>query len=125
MRSWIATLLFTLAAGAFVYGLYVFMHWPFGKAEVAVPLFLGLLTGGLLAWQEQAMKADPQGFMRRFMLGLTAKLAASVLAIAAILVYLPRDRAVTLALTFTGLYLLFLVFTTSRLGQRSRNLPRP
>lgn len=125
MHAWKASLLFTLAAGAATYALYSLAQWPFGAPQLAVLAFLGALTAVLLAWQEKAMAADPNGFMHRFMLGLVIKMLASLLAVAVILIALPRENAVLLVLTFAVLYLAFLAFSTVRLSGRSRNQSRP
>ncbi|MCO6481862.1 MAG: hypothetical protein J5I62_03605 [Flavobacteriales bacterium] len=125
MRGWTASALFTLAAGAATFGIYAVARWPFGWVQVAMLVFLGLLTALLLGWQEQAMQADPRGFMRRFMIGLAVKLGVALLAVALVLFLSPREQAPLLALTFTVLYLAFLAFTTARLGRSSRRLPRP
>ena len=106
-------------------GLDVLAHWPFGAAQVAMLAFLAVLTAVLHLWQENGLIEDPKGFMFRFMLGLIIKLGSSLVAIAAILLLLPRERALPLALTFAVLYLAFLAFSTVRLSARSRNAPRP
>lgn len=87
--------------------------------------FLAVLTGCLLVWQENGLTADPKGFMFRFMIGLVLKLISALVAVVAILLLLPRSRAIPLALTFAALYLAFLAFSTVRLSARSRNAPRP
>lgn len=120
MQAWKATLLFTLAAGAATYAVYTLAQWPFGVAEAGSLLFLGALSGLLLAWQENALVSDPGGFMNRFMLGLMVKLMGSLFAVAIILYLLPRSKGVLLGLTFAVLYLAFLAFTTVRLSNRSR-----
>lgn len=120
MPVWKATLLFTLAAGGATYAVYALAQWAFGPAEVAALLFIGTLSGLLLAWQEKALVTDPRGFMGRFMVGLMVKLLASLFAVAIILFLLPRRQGVVLGLTFAVLYLAFLAFTTVRLSNRSR-----
>ena len=44
MRGWTASALFTLAAGAATFGIYAVARWPFGWVQVAMLVFLGLLT---------------------------------------------------------------------------------
>lgn len=124
-RSLIALLLFTVAAGAATYAICRLAHWPFGMPQLAMLLFLAVLTASLHLWQENAMVSDPKGFMFRFMIGLVLKLIIALVAVVAILMLLPRREAVPLALNFAALYLAFLVFSTVRLSARSRNLPRP
>ena len=124
LRALTATGLFTLAAGAATYGAHALAGLPFGKAQLAVIAFLGVLTAVLIHWQERSMAADPKGFMSRFMLALALKLVVSLVAVAAILLLKPRSEAVPLALTFTALYLIFLVFSTAWLGRSARNAPR-
>ncbi|MCI1751813.1 MAG: hypothetical protein LKM36_02795 [Flavobacteriales bacterium] len=124
-NSVVAVAAFTLAVGAALYAVCMLVHWPFGAAQVAMLAFLAALTAVLHLWQENGLIEDPKGFMFRFMLGLIIKLGSSLVAIAAILLLLPRERALPLALTFAVLYLAFLAFSTVRLSARSRNAPRP
>lgn len=124
-RSLIAVLLFTVAVGAVTYAISMLVHWPFGAPQLAMLVFLAALTASLNLWQENAMVSDPKGFMFRFMIGLVLKLMSALVAVVAILMLLPRGKAVPLALTFAALYLVFLAFSTIRLSARSRNLPRP
>lgn len=124
-RTLFAILLFTLATGAATYAVCLLAHWPFGLPQLAMLGFLAVLTGALHIWQESAMLTDPKGFMFRFMIGLVLKLGSALVAVVAILMLLPRARAVPLALTFALLYLAFLAFSTVRLSARSRSLPRP
>lgn len=124
-RSLVAVAAFSIAAGAATYGAYQLGHWPFGAPQLAMVGFLAILTGGLLLWQENGLATDPKGFMFRFMIGLMLKLISALVAVVAILLLLPRDRAVPLALTFAALYLAFLIFSTVRLSARSRTAPRP
>lgn len=124
-RSLIAILLFTTAVGAATYAISLLAHWPFGMPQLAMLAFLAALTAVLHLWQESAMVTDPKGFMIRFMIGLVLKLVSALVAVVAILMLLPRSKAVPLALTFAVLYLAFLAFSTVRLSARSRNLPRP
>lgn len=124
-RTLFAILLFTLAIGAATYAICLLAHWPFGLPQLAILAFLAILTASLHLWQENAMLTDPKGFMFRFMIGLMLKLVSALVAVAAILMLLPRAKAVPLALTFALLYLAFLAFSTVRLSARSRNLPRP
>lgn len=123
-RSLMAVVVFSLAAGAGTYGVYMLAGWPFGLPQLALLGFLAVLTGGLVMWQENGLAKDPKGFLFRFMIGLVIKLIAALAVVAGILLLLPRARALPLALTFAVLYLLFLVFSTVRLSNRSRNLPR-
>ena len=123
-RSLIAVLLFTVAMGAATYAISLLAHWPFGLPQLAMLAFLAVLTALLHLWQENAMVTDPKGFMFRFMIGLVLKLVSALVAVVAILMLLPRGKAVPLALTFALLYLAFLAFSTVRLSTRSRNLPR-
>jgi hypothetical protein len=120
-----ALAVYTLAVGAALYALFILLHWPFGMPQLAMLLFLALLTGVVHAWQEHALATDPKGFMFRFMAGLALKLVVAVVSIAALLLLLPRARSLPLALTFAGLYLLFLVFSAVQLSTRSRRAPRP
>ncbi len=124
-RSLPALAAFSVAAGAATYGVYLLGHWPFGMPQLAMVAFLAVLTGCLLVWQENGLTADPKGFMFRFMIGLVLKLISALVAVVAILLLLPRSRAIPLALTFAALYLAFLAFSTVRLSARSRNAPRP
>ena len=124
-RSLIAVLLFTIAMGAAMYAICLLAHWPFGMPQLGMLAFLAVLTAALHLWQENAMVTDPKGFMFRFMIGLVLKLGSALVAVVVILMFLPRAKAVPLALTFALLYLAFLAFSTVRLSTRSRNLPRP
>ena len=119
-----ALAVFSLAVGAATYAVFQLAHWPFGRAQMAMLVFLAVLTGVLHLWQEQGLAKDPRGFMFRFMIGLVLKLAVALAVVAGMLILLPRSRAVPLALTFALLYLCFLVFSTVRLSSRSRNAPR-
>lgn len=121
----IAVTLFSLAVAAALYAVHRLAHWPFGTAQLAMVAFLAVITAVLLVWQENALSSAPRGFMTRFMLGLTMKLICALAVVAGLLVLLPRERALPLALTFAALYLLFLFFSTARLSTRSRNAPRP
>lgn len=124
-RSLTAVLAFSLAVGAAMYGVHKLAHWPFGAPQLAMIGFLAALTGALHGWQEDALAKDPKGFMFRFMLGLVLKLVAALVAVVAILLVLPRGRALPLALTFAVLYLAFLAFSTVRLSSLSRKAPKP
>ncbi|MBV6405917.1 MAG: hypothetical protein IT228_02380 [Flavobacteriales bacterium] len=120
-----AVLLFTLACGGAT-GLLLWLTgtpWHWGYAAVLV--YLGGITLLLHRWQERALVEDPKGFVRRFMTGLTLKMFVSIVAVAVVLLTLPRDRAVPLALAFALLYLAFLGFSTGRLVNLSRRPPRP
>ena len=121
----VAVSAFTLAVGAALYAVSVLAHWSFGMPQLAMLGFLAALTAVLHLWQENGLVEDPRGFMFRFMLGLMIKFAMALVVIAAILLLLPRTRAVPLALTFAALYLAYLAFSTVRLSTRSRNAPRP
>lgn len=125
LRALAAMLLFGIAIGAATYALFRLAHLPFGLPQLAVLAFWTVLSAALQIWQEGGLISDPKGFMVRFMVGLVAKLLVALAAVAAILVLLPRDRAVPLALLLTGLYLAFLAFSTIRLSSRSRSAPRP
>jgi cobalamin synthase len=120
-----AVLLFSLCVGLAAWALHALLGRPFGLAQWAMVAFLAVLTGGLHLWQEQALTADPKGFLFRFMLGLIIKLVTALLVIVTLLLLLPRAQALPLALTFALLYLLFLAFSTVRLSARSRRLPKP
>lgn len=124
-RILIATGLFTLVMAGLAYGAFRLAGWPFERPEWAALLFLAVGSAALLLWQERAMYLDPQGFMRRFVIGLALKMVAALFAVALILFLFPREHGVRLALTFALFYLAFLVFTTSRLSRESRRLPRP
>lgn len=121
----VAVAAFALAVGAALYAVCFLGHLPFGAPQVAMVAFLAVLTGVLHLWQENGLVEDPRGFMFRFMLGLIVKFVMALVVIAAILLLLPRERALPLALTFAALYLAFLTFSTIRLSARSRNAPRP
>lgn len=121
----VAVSAFTLAVGAALYAVSVLAHWSFGMPQLAMLGFLAALTAVLHLWQENGLVEDPRGFMFRFMFGLMIKFAMALVVIAAILLLLPRTRAVPLALTFAALYLAYLAFSTVRLSTRSRNAPRP
>lgn len=95
------------------------LHWGYG----AVLIYLGGVTLLLHLWQERAMVNDPKGFVRRFMAGLMLKMFVSIVAVAVILLTLPRAQAVPLALAFALLYLAFLGFSTGRLVHLSRRQP--
>ncbi len=125
LRSLAATVVFSIAVGAFAMGIFQLAHWPYGLEQLAMLAFLAILTGALLAWQENGLIRDPKGFMARFMIGLMLKLLVAVAVVAGLLLLLPRAKAISLALTFTVFYLLFLIFTTVRLSIRSRHAPRP
>jgi hypothetical protein len=125
IRSLAALAAFSVALGILAYGLCQWAGWPFEKAQWAILLFLAILTGALMLWQESAMAKDPKGFMFRYMLGLVIKLFTALVAVVAILMLLPRPQALRLALTLAAFYLAFLVFSTVRLSSRSRNLPKP
>lgn len=68
------------------------------------------------------MITDPKGFVSRFMLGLLGKMLLSLLMVVALLILLPRERSIPLALTFAVLYLAYLAFSTLRLTRLSRTL---
>jgi len=125
LGSLTAVTLFSVALGAAMFAVYRLAHWSFGLPQLAVLVFLALLTATLLVWQESGLASDPKGFMFRFMVSLVVKLLVALFATAALLLLLPRERSVPLALTFASLYLAFLVFSTLRLSVRSRNAPRP
>ncbi|MBS1570215.1 MAG: hypothetical protein JST45_12375 [Bacteroidetes bacterium] len=124
-RSLTALAIYTVAIGALAFGACQLAGWPFGKAQLAILVFLALLTGMLMLWQEKAMDKDPKGFMFRYMLGLVLKLFTALVAVVAILMLLPRPQALPLTLTLAIFYLAFLVFSTVRLSARSRHLPKP
>ncbi len=115
-----AVLLFGLAAGALAYGLSMLLHWPFGLPQLAVWGFLTLVSAVLLNWQEAGLARDPRNFMFRFMTGLVLKMLSALLVVAVILIVLPREEGVQLAVLFALLYLMFLAFSTLRLNRISR-----
>ena len=125
LSSLTAVVLFGIAVGAATYALFRLAHWPFGLAHLAILAFWTMLSAALQIWQEGGLVDDPKGFMFRFMIGLVLKLLVALAAVAAILVLLPRERSVPLALMFAALYMAFLAFSTVRLSSRSRNAPRP
>ncbi len=109
------------AAALILWSVGVPWHWGYAAALA----YLGGITLLLHLWQERAMVRDPQGFVQRFMAGLTLKMFVSIVAVAVVLLTLPRSQAVPLALTFALLYLAFLGFSTGRLVNLSRRQPRP
>ncbi|HMQ75106.1 MAG TPA: hypothetical protein PKE21_01910 [Flavobacteriales bacterium] len=119
----VPVLLFTMVCGVctalFVRLAGLSLHWGYG----AVLIHLGGVTLLLHLWQERAMVNDPKGFVRRFMAGLMLKMFVSIVAVAVVLLTLPRAQAVPLALAFALLYLAFLGFSTGRLVHLSRRQP--
>lgn len=97
----------------------------FDWRHVAIVMYLALATFALHVWQEHGMVTDPGGFVRRFMTGLVLKMFVSVLLLVAIVMVLPRDEGIPLALIFTLLYLAFLVFSTVRSTVLLRRSPGP
>ncbi len=121
----VPVLLFTAVCGAATALILRLAELPWHWGYAVALAFLSGTTLLLHLWQEHALVADPKGFVRRFMAGLTLKMFAGIVAVALVLVTLPRAEAVPLALAFTLLYLAFLGFGTGRLVNLSRRQPRP
>lgn len=120
----VPVLLFTAVCGAATALVLRLAGLPWHWGYAAAVAFLSGLTLLLHLWQERAMVDDPKGFVRRFMAGLVLKMFVSIVVVAVVLLTLPRDRAVPLALAFALLYLAFLGFSTGRLVNLSRRQPR-
>ncbi len=117
-------LLFALVCAGLTYGALHLLDQPLHWAYAAVIGYLTLTTYLLHHWQEGAMHTDPKGFVRRFMTGLVVKMLVSLFLLLAIVFLVPRELALPLALTFALLYLAFLGFSTARLVNLSRSMPR-
>ncbi len=76
--------------------------------------FFALLTFILHTWQERVHGTDPKAFVRRFMAGLVIKMMLSLVTLLVLLITLPREHLIPVAITFALLYLAFLAFSTSR-----------
>lgn len=117
-------LLFALTCAGLTYGTLHLLGHPLHWAYAAVIGYLGLTTWLLHHWQEEAMHTDPKGFVRRFMTGLVVKMLVSLFLLLAIVFLVPGDLALPLALMFALLYLAFLGFSTARLVNLSRTMPK-
>lgn len=117
-------LLFTAACTGLTWGALHLLGLPFHWAYLAVIGYLALTTYLLHHWQEGAMRTDPKGFVRRFMTGLVVKMLVSLFLLLAIVFLVERALALPLALTFALLYLAFLGFSTARLVNLSRTMPK-
>lgn len=112
---------FAAICAAATFGVLTTLHLPFTWHYGAVIAYLTGITLLLHLWQERGLITDPKGFVNRFMLGLVLKMLVSLMLIVAVVLLLPRELALPLALAFAMLYLAFLGFSTVRLMGRSRN----
>jgi hypothetical protein len=126
-RSWsfiIPIVLFTLACAGAVHG----VHWASGKAmgqaTWGVISYFMLLTLLLHAWQEPALEEDPKGFVRRYLAGLSIKMLLSFMVLVLLLLLLPKQDLLPLALSFILLYLAYLAFSTGRMAMLMRKYSR-
>jgi hypothetical protein len=115
-----ATLLFTLICAGVAFAMFQLAGIPVGMPHLLVLLWHASSTLALLHWQEGSMHGDPNGFVRRFMAGLVAKMFLSLMLLVAFLLVVDRQQAMPLALLFVALYLAFLGFSTGRLGRLLR-----
>lgn len=125
-RSYVLPLLlFTLVISVVLFGVLYATGVPFTWHFAGVVVYFTMITGGLHAWQENGLRADPKGFVRRFMAGLMLKMMLSVVLLVLILFLIPKSTSIPLALCFAVLYLAFLAFSTLRLMGLSRKAPVP
>ncbi|MDX9750789.1 MAG: hypothetical protein RBT71_06880 [Flavobacteriales bacterium] len=124
-RSFVVPLLlFSLACAALTALVLHLSGIPFRAVHAGAIAYLALVTLALHAWQEGALVSDPKGFVPRFMTGLVLKMLASILVLVVIVVVLPKEEAIPLALAFAVLYLAFLAFSTVRLSGLVRRPPQ-
>lgn len=116
--------IFTLVCAALVGGVLWLLGSPITFHYLAVLFYFAVITGLVHAWQEEGLVSDPKGFVRRFMAALMGKMFLSVVILVILLLTTPIAIRIPLALTFAVLYLAFLVFSTLRLFQLSKQ-PNP
>lgn len=83
---------------------------PLGTTPFLLVTFFALLSIGGRLLQQQAR--DPKQAVRSSMTVMALKMLASMLVLVVVIFATPRDRVLAMALTFGGLYLIFLVYDT-------------
>lgn len=111
-------MIFSTAVFLTLWGILTLLNLPLTQVHAGMVLYFTTVTAVILVWVEGGTNPDPKRVVRRYMAALVLKMFLSVLLVAALLVLLPRHRAVPLALTFAVLYLAYLTFTTLRLMRR-------
>jgi ABC-type xylose transport system permease subunit len=111
-------LLFSVAALFVVFGTLHLLGVPFDPAHVLPVAWFTLLTAITHTWLERGADRDPKGFVTRYMAVQVVKMLSSLMLVVLLLLALPKERGVPMALVFVGLYLMFLAFSTVRLSSR-------
>ena len=89
---------------------------------LGMPLYFAVLTYLLHRWQERGLEGRPMLFQQRFMAGLTIKMLLSLVLLVVLVLALPKEQVLSVAITFCALYLAYLGFSTARLvGMMRRN----
>jgi len=115
-------LLFTAAVGALLWSSLKLAGLPMGPAHAGILLYFGLASLLLHRWQERGLEGRPMLFQQRFMAGLTIKMLLSLVLLVVLVLALPKEQVLSVAITFCALYLAYLGFSTARLvGMMRRN----
>lgn len=105
-----------------VYAAFHFLGERAGVAPYLLIVFFALLSlGGRVV---HGMARDPKQAVRSSMTAMALKMMASLLVLVLVIFATPRERVLAMALTFGGLYLIFLVYDTAT-QFRAMSPPRP
>ncbi len=120
----IPIVLFTLVCSLLTWGILRSTGHPMDQVIWGMISYFMLLSIGLHAWQEHSLDRDPQGFIRRYLAGLSIKMLLSLFVLVVLLFVLPRSSRSLVALAFIFLYLAYLIFSTARMAMRLRKISR-
>lgn len=124
-RRWsflIPVVLFTLACSLVVWLVIWLTGNKMDQAIWGIISYFMLLSIGLHAWQEHALERDPNGFIGRYIAGLSIKMFLSLLVLVALLLSIPKESRSITAITFILLYLAYLGFITARMAMLIKRL---
>lgn len=105
-----------------VYVVFLFLGERAGAAPYLLILFFALSSLGGRALH--GMARDPKQAVRSSMTAMALKMMASLLVLVVVIFATARERVLLMALTFGGLYLIFLVYDTAT-QFRAMSTPRP
>lgn len=115
-------LLFTVAVGAVLWSSLKLAGLTLGPAHLGILLYFGMASLLLHQWQERGLAGRPMLFQQRFMAGLAIKMMVSLVLLVVLVLLLPKEQVLSVAITFCALYLAYLGFSTARLvGMMRRN----
>ncbi|HOY28630.1 MAG TPA: hypothetical protein PLR96_06625 [Flavobacteriales bacterium] len=100
-----------LLCAAAVVGIFHLRAMPTGPTPFLLIAFFTLLSiGGRVL---HATARDPKQAVRSSMSAMALKMLASLIVLVVVVFATPRERVLEMALTFGGLYVIFLVFDTA------------